>query len=119
MEQERFNFSDYPAKEQEADAARHAKAQNMLKVPKHVYLMKVSGEWAHFIVGQNGKDDIDFYGDMDLGGVYNRLKITRPEYTAKVIRNRGLEDYLRDHRGEYHKVKQLKIDWGKNDGRGY
>lgn len=115
MEQERFDFSDYSAKEQEADARRAKR----LKVPHHAYLMKIDGEWAHFIVGQNGKDDIDFYGDMDLGAVYNRLKITRPEYTAKVIRNRGLEDYLRDHRGEYHKVKQLKIDWGKNDSRGY
>lgn len=109
MKQQRLDFSDYSAKEQEADAQK----AHRLKLIRHVYLMKVSGEWAHFIVGQNGKDDIDFYGDMDLEAVYRTLKRTRPEYTAKVIRNRGLEDYLRDHRGEYHKVKQLSIDFSK------
>lgn len=116
MKQQRLNFSDYTAEQQEADARKAKK----LKVPQHAYLMKIDGEWAHFIVGQNGKDDIDFYGDMELTAVYKKLKITRPEYTAKVIRNRGLEEYLRDHKKEYRKKeKQLQIWEKNNDGRGY
>lgn len=115
MHEGRLDFDDYSAEEQAADV----KKAHRLEVIKHAYLMKVDGEWAHFIIGQCGKDDIDFYGDMELAEVYRKLQRTRPEYTPKVIINKGLEYYLRDHRGEYHKVKQLKIDWGKNDGRGY
>ena len=110
MKQGRLNFSDYSEEQQEADA----KKAHRLKVIRHAYLMKVDGEWAHFIIGTQGKDDIDYYGDMELAEVYRKLQRTRPEYTPKVIINKGLEDYLRDHRGEYHKVKQLSIDWGKN-----
>ena len=108
MKQQRLNFSDYTAKQQEADA-RKAKR---LKVPHHAYLMKIDGEWAHFIVGQNGKDDYDFYEEMTLTAVYNKLKREKPEYTVKVIRNEGLENYLRDRRGK-RKVRQLRIDFGK------
>lgn len=116
IKQQRLNFSDYSAQEQETDAKRFADANKKLKVPRHAYLMKVDGEWAHFIVGTHGKDDIDFYEDMTLTAVYNKLKRVKPEYTAKVIQNKGLENYLRDHREEYrHKVRQLRIDWGKND----
>lgn len=42
MKQLRLNFSDYPAIEQEYDS------QRMRKPLKHVYLMRVDGEWAHF-----------------------------------------------------------------------
>jgi hypothetical protein len=108
MKQQRLNFSDYTAEQQEADAHKAKK----LKVPQHAYLMKIDGEWAHFIVGQNGKDDYDFYEEMTLTAVYNKLKREKPEYTVKVIRNEGLENYLRDRRGK-RKVRQLRIDFSK------
>lgn len=56
MKEQRLNFSDYPASEQERDA------QKAKKLLKHAYLMRVDGEWAHFIVTQRG-DDYKFYGD--------------------------------------------------------
>ena len=107
MKEGRLNFSDYSAEQQEADV----KKAHRLKVIRHAYLMKVDGEWAHFIIGTQGKDDIDYYGDMELTAVYNKLHRTRPEYTIKVIQNEGLENYLRDHRAEYKKirVRQLSI----------
>lgn len=113
MKQGRLNFSDYSAEQQEADA----KKAHRLKVIRHAYLMKVDGEWAHFIIGTQGKDDIDYYGDMELAEVYRKLQRTRPEYTPKVIINKGLEDYLRDHRAEYKRrnVRQLTINF--NEGR--
>ena len=106
MKQGRLNFSDYSAEQQEADA----KKAHRLKVIRHAYLMRVDGEWAHFIIGTHGKDDIDYYGDMELTAVYNKLQRTRPEYTVKVIQNEGLENYLREHRAEYKRrnVRQLK-----------
>ena len=116
MTHPRFDFSDYSAKEQEKDV----KKSRRLKVIRHAYLMKVDGEWAHFIVGTQGKDDIDYYGDMELTAVYNKLQRTRPEYTVKVIQNEGLENYLREHRAEYKKkTRQLDIWEIKNDNRRY
>lgn len=107
----RLNFSDYSAEQQEADA----KKAHRLKVIRHAYLMKVDGEWAHFIVGTHGKDDIDYYEDMELKAVYEKLQRTRPEYTVKVIQNEGLENYLRDHRAEYKRrnVRQLTINFNE------
>lgn len=111
MTEQRIPFPDYTPEEQEADA----KKAHRLKVIRHAYLMKVDGEWAHFIVGTRGKDDIDFYGDRKLDEVYYRLSRERPEYTPKVIQNEGLENYLRDHRAEYKKKinRQLSLDFGK------
>lgn len=110
----RLDFPDYPAKEQEADA----KKAHRFKVIRHAYLMKIDGEWAHFIVSQKG-DDIGYYDEMKLPEVYEKLKRTRPEYTPKVIMNEGLENYLRDRRPEFKKrmAKQLTINFdGGKDG---
>ena len=115
MIEQRLPFSDYPAEEQEQDAKRAKR----LKVIRHAYLMKIDGEWAHFIVGTRGVDDIDYYDEMKLPEVYEKLKRTRPEYTPKVIMNEGLENYLRDRRPEFKKrmAKQLTINFdGGKDG---
>ena len=106
MKQLRINFPDYPTEEQEKDAMK----AHRLKVIRHAYLMKVDGEWAHFIIGTQGKDDIDFYGDMTLEQVYRKITKTRPEYTPKVIMNTGLENYLRDNKPKT-KTRQLKIQF--------
>ena len=109
----RLNFSDYSAKEQEADY----KKAHRLKVIRHAYLMKVDGEWAHFIIGTRGKDDIGFYEDRTLDEVYYKLSRERPDYTPKVIQNKGLEDYLRDHRAEYKKNKHRELTLNFNGGK--
>lgn len=104
VKEQRLPFSDYPVEQQEADA----KKAHRLKVIRHAYLMRVDGEWAHFIVGTQGKDDIDFYGEMNLEQVYKKLTRTRPDYTPKVIMNTGLENYLRDNKPKT-KIRQLNI----------
>lgn len=112
VKQLRIDFPDYTPEEQEADA----KKAHRLKVIRHAYLMKVDGEWAHFIVGTRGDDDIDFYGDRKLDEVYYKLSRERPDYTPKVIQNEGLENYLRDRRPEFVKRRnrQLMINFNDN-----
>lgn len=105
MKELRLNFSDYTAEEQEVDVRRH-KAR---KVIRHAYLMKIDGEWGHFIINQQG-DDIKFYGQKSLTEVYYELKENRPDYTARVIQNEGLENYLRDIKARRNRGK-LKIDF--------
>ena len=103
MKELRLNFSDYPAIEQEYDS------QRIKKPLKHVYLMRVDGEWAHFIVTQRG-DDYKFYGDKTLTEVYYDLKEHYPDYKPHVLRNEGIEKYLRER-----KPKDLELRIPFND----
>lgn len=115
MKELRINFPDYSVEEQEEDFIKAHRP----KVIRHAYLMKVDGEWAHFIVGTQGKDDIDFYEDRKLDEVYYKLSRERPEYTPRVIQNEGLENYLRDRRVEYkkNKYRELTLKFkGNRDG---
>ena len=111
MKELRLNFSDYTAEEQEADVKKY----QMRKVPRHAYLMKIHGEWGHFIINQQG-DDIGFYGKKNLFEVYKELKEKRPDYIPKVIQNQGLENYLADVKAQREKKqgKQLTIDFMGN-----
>lgn len=113
MTEQRIPFPDYTPEEQEADV----KKSKRLKLIRHAYLMRINGEWAHFIIGQGG-EDIDYYEDMKLPQVVKKLERTKPEYTPKVIMNEGLENYLRDRRPEYKKrmARQLSIEF-KDNGR--
>ena len=108
MKEQRLNFSDYSAEQQEQDAKRAKR----IKVIRHAYLMRIDGEWAHFIVSPKG-DDIGYYDEMKLPEVYEKLKRKRPEYTPKIIQNEGLENYLRDRRPDFKKrmAKQLTINF--------
>ena len=111
MKELRIDFPDYPAAEQERDAAK----KKPLKMIRHAYLMKIDGEWAHFIIGQGG-DDIDFYEGNELAKVCEILKRKYPDHQPRVIMNEGLENYLRDRRPEIMRkknYKQLKIDFDK------
>lgn len=116
MKEERIPFPDYPPEEQEKDAQR----AKQTKVIRHAYLMKISGEWAHFIIGQGG-EDIDFYEDMKLPEVCAKLKRKFPDHQPRVIMNEGLENYLRDQRPRIMRGrdKQLTINFngGKNNER--
>lgn len=117
MTQSRIPFSDYPPEEQERDAARAKR----LKLIRHAYLMRISGEWAHFIIGQGG-EDIDYYEDLKLPEVCAKLKRKFPNHQPRVIMNEGLENYLRDRRPEImrkKRYKQLTINFngGQNNER--
>ena len=112
MKEQRLDFSDYSAKQQEADVEKHAKK---LKPLRHAYLMRVGGEWGHLILTQQG-DNIAFYGEKNLKEVYFDLKENFPDYTPKVIQNEGLENYLRDMKKQREKKygNQLSIDFVSN-----
>lgn len=117
MKELRLDFPDYSVAEQERDAERAKR----LKVIRHAYLMKINGEWAHFIIGQGG-EDIDFYDDLKLPMVCKKLKKKFPEHQPRVIMNEGLENYLRDRRSEImrkKRYKQLTINFngGQNNDR--
>lgn len=89
VKQLRLDFSDYSAKEQEKDA--------MKSRFKQVYLMKIDGVWGHYTI-IDGKDEIDFHECKDLTETYFELKGQFPQHQVRVIRNEGLENYLRDIR---------------------
>lgn len=103
MKELRLNFSDYPAIEQEYDS------QRMRKPLKHVYLLRVDGEWAHFMVTQQG-DNYKFYGNKNITDVYYDLKEAYPDYKPRVLRNEGLENYLRERKP---KDLQLRIPFNE------
>lgn len=107
----RLDFPDYPASEQEKDA-RSARF-------RQVYLLKVDGEWGHFTL-TNHQPDIDFYGEKTLTEVYYKIKESYPRHHIQVIRNKGLENYLRDKKPQTHQrainkinATQLMINFGK------
>lgn len=108
----RLNFSDYPAKEQERDADRHAYLQK--KYQPHAFLLKVSGTWAH-ITFDGGEMQHKFYDGMNLYQMYTEITRTHPNHKLKYIINKGLEDYLRDVRQKEQaiKAKQLSINFEK------
>ena len=100
----RIDFPDYSAEEQERDAKR-------VRLIRHAYLMKVDGEWAHLIIGQN--EYRHYYGKKNLTEVYYELKENFPNYKPFVIRNEGLENYLRDMKPK-SKVKELTIPFERD-----
>ena len=108
MKEQRLNFSDYSAAEQEADVKKHlAKAS---KTIRHAYILKVDGEWAHFIVNEKA-DNYAFYGKANLFDVYNSIKEDYPNHKPRVIINEGLTEYLRlrKKQAEMIKAKQLTL----------
>jgi len=113
----RIPFPDYLPEEQEKDA-KHAR---QIKVIRHAYLMKIHGEWAHFIIGQGG-EDIDYYENLKLPEVCAKLKKKFPNYQPRVIMNEGLENYLRDRRAEimrkkHHKQLAINFNGGQYNER--
>lgn len=108
MKQLRLDFSDYSAREQEADVKRFIDASKKVHKPT-LFVLKVDGEWAHLDLKMKHK----FYGDKNLFQMYNEVKRTHPEHNLKYIINKGLEDYLREMKRRERKVKQLRIDFSK------
>lgn len=103
MKEQRLNFSDYSAEQQEADARKHKTHKPLL------FVMKVDGEWAHL----DSQLHYKFYEDRNLFQMYNEIKRTHPEHNLKYIINEGLENYLREMKRREQKYKQLRIDFSK------
>lgn len=112
MTEQRLDFSDYPAKEQERDAERHAYLQK--KYQPHAFLLKVSGTWAH-ITFDGGEMQHKFYEGKNLYQMYTEITRTHPNHKLKYVINQGLENYLRDVRQKEQaiKAKQLSINFEK------
>lgn len=106
----RCDFSDYPAKEQELDAERHAYLQK--KYQPHAFLLKVDGTWAH-LTFDGGQMKHKFYEGKNLFQMFNEIKETHPNHKLKYIINKGLEDYLRDVRKKEMAIakRQLTINF--------
>ena len=108
MKEQRLNFSDYSAQEQERDVQHFAQAVKKVHKPT-LFVLKVDGEWAHLDLSMKHK----FYGDKNLFQMYNEVKQTHPEHNLKYIINEGLENYLHEMKRRESKVKQLQIDFNK------
>lgn len=105
MKEQRLNFSDYSAEQQEKDIAETIK-----KVHKPIlFVLKVDGEWAHLDLSMKHK----FYGDKNLFQMYNEVKQTHPEHRLKYIINEGIENYLREmkRRDAIIEKRQLKLNF--------
>ena len=76
MKEQRLNFSDYSAEEQERDAERHTYLQK--KYQPHAFLLKVSGTWAH-ITFDGGEMQHKFYDGKNLYQMFNEIKQTHPQ----------------------------------------
>lgn len=98
----RIPFPDYPPEEQEKDAKR-------LRLKRNAYMLKVDGEWAHFIIGFGKKgEDIKFYPNLEMTEVYDKIKENFPDFKPMVLDNVHLCNYLRDVKQRQEK-NQLKI----------
>jgi hypothetical protein len=105
MEELRLNFSDYPAKEQERDAAR--KAYLNKKYQPHAFILKVDGTYAHLIFS-DGKPYHKFYDNKTLIDTYYAIRESYPQHKIKCLMNKGLEDYLRQQREKEKAVNKLQ-----------
>lgn len=107
MKEQRLDFSDYSAKEQESDVERFKKLEK--KYQPHIFLLKVEGTWASMTFHDGVKHT--FYEGMNLYQTFNKVKETHPNYKMKYIINQGLENYLKEARKKEQliKAKQLSL----------
>ena len=107
MKEQRLNFSDYSAEEQNADVERFKLLEK--KYQPHVFLLKVSGMWASMTFNDGVKHK--FYEGMNLYQTFNKVKESYPNHKMKYIINQGLENYLRVKykQEQLIKSKQLTI----------
>lgn len=105
MKELRLNFPDYPAEEQERDAAR--KAYLNKKYQPHAFILKVDGTYAHLIFS-DGKPYHKFYDGKTLIDTYYAIRESYPQHKIKCIINKGLEDFLRLERKKEFAVNKLQ-----------
>lgn len=106
MEEQRLDFSDYPAKEQEKDVERFKQLEK--KYQPHIFLLKFDGLWASMTFSDGVKHT--FYEGMDLYQTFNKVKETHPNHKMKYIMNQGLENYLREQRKKELSRKSLQLN---------
>lgn len=107
MEEQRLDFSDYPAKEQERDVERFKLLEK--KRQPHIFLLKVDGLWASMTF-TGGEIHHKFYEGKNLYQTFNTVKETHPNHKMKYIMNDGLENYLREQRKKELSIKSLQLN---------
>ena len=106
MEEQRLDFSDYPAKEQEKDVERFKFLEK--KYQPHIFLLKFDGLWASMTFSDGVKHT--FYEGMNLFQTFNKVKESHPNHKMKYIINKGLENYLREQRKKELSIKSLQLN---------
>lgn len=114
MEEQRLDFSDYPAKEQEKDVFSNLSKQNR---PQDIYVMRVNGDWGavlprkrHNVIfnADKGVELIEFVQNVkedlqDLG--------INPRFHC--VQNFGIESKIAEHQYDFKKLKEIRE--GSND----
>ena len=112
MKEQWLNFSDYSAKQQEADAKAY---QSKMTRPTDIYVMRVNGDWGAVMPRQ--RHNVIFNADkgVELVEFVNNVKADLQDLGLNVrfhcVQNMGIESKIAEH--------QHLILRGKNDGRGY
>lgn len=102
IEEQRLNFSDYNAKEQEKDAMKLSN--------KVVYLMKIEDRWAWYHHKPDGANFRFSKPGAKIIDAYNMLSEDFPDHITNPIRlvvNPGLEEWLK---ARLEEVKQIERD---------
>lgn len=107
MKEQRLDFSDYSAKEQERDVFNNLSRKER---PKDVYVMRVNGDWGailprrkHNVIfnADKGVELVEFITDVknDL----NELGI-KPRFHC--VQNFGIESKIAEHQNDFIKIKE-------------
>lgn len=97
MEEQRFNFSDYSAKEQEQDAQRY-KTQKEQYLKREVYVMRVNGEWGAVLPKRRYNVIFSADAGVDLVEFVQKVKADLEELGIKphfhCVKNFGVENKI-------------------------
>lgn len=111
MKEQRLDFSDYSAQEQERDAFGSMKSAR----PKDIYVMRVNGDWGAILPRQRYNFIFNADKGVELTEFITSVKADLQELGLNVrfhcVQNFGIESKIAEH--------QHLILRGKNDDRGY
>lgn len=97
MEEQRFNFSDYSAKEQEQDAQRY-KTQKEQYLKREVYVMRVNGEWGAVLPKRRYNVIFNADAGVDLVEFVQKVKADLEELGIRphfhCVKNFGVENKI-------------------------
>lgn len=98
MEEQRLDFSDYPAKEQEKDVFSNLSKQNR---PKDIYVMRVNGDWGAILPRK--KHNVIFNADkgVELVEFITNVKADLQDLGITprfhCVQNFGIESKIAEH----------------------
>lgn len=114
MKQQRLNFSDYTAEQQEDDAKSFWAKQRR---PSDIYVMRVNGDWG--AVMPREKHNVIFNADkgVELVEFVTNVKADLAELGLNprfhCVQNFGIESKIAEHQYDFKKLKAIRE--GNND----